>query len=186
MIDAICDSLKPIVNGTHFGNKPLAFNVMLGTPGVGKTYITKLVADYLTGRDSLLLVDMKTFTGFPADHAVRKALSAAGHQMRVVVFDDIDQIGATQIDSLAGVVEEGVFAQGTSEELRFSNTIMFWTANWGEQIIRDRSASTDSIRQRLRRELTEGASLRCDAGSGRALRALSIPCRLSLRINSLS
>ncbi len=157
VIDAICNSLRPAVNGTHFSNKPLAFAAMTGMPGVGKTYIAKLIAEYLTGPDSALMVDMKTFNGFPQNDPIRKAIQGSKSQIRVVVFDDVDQISAQQLDLLAGVVEEGYYAQGTAQELSFSNTIVIWTANWGEKVIRGSNKRDQTLLSELRVALTESS-----------------------------
>lgn len=155
VIDAICDGLKPAVNGTHFDNKPLAFFTLVGTPGVGKTYLAKLIADYLTGKDSLILFDMRTFKGVNQGNPAWQALNSAKNEIRVVAFDDVDQVGKQQLDMLAGIIEEGKLAQGSSEEISFSNTIVLWTANWGEELIRNNDASESNLKLRLRRELTE-------------------------------
>lgn len=158
VIDSVCEGLRPLINGTHFSAKPLGFFAFTGTPGVGKTYIAKMVAEYLTGKDSLLLVDMKTFGGFQADHPVRRAISTSKNNIRVVLFDDVDQVSASNLDLLAGVVEEGRYAQGSNLELSFSNTIVIWTANWGEDLIRDGNITQGNFRTVLRRELTAPTS----------------------------
>ena len=88
VIDHICDQLKPLENGTHFGPKPLYFT-LLGTPGIGKSRITGLIASYLTGPDSNLLIDFKEFKGFDGEVSAKvfqKIKSSPNRVMRNTIM----------------------------------------------------------------------------------------------------
>lgn len=154
-IDVISDALLPVKNGTHFGKTPQAFFTLVGTPGVGKTFIAKLIADYLTGPNSLLLIDMKEFKGFTPENPVWKSIKASSDQLRVVCFDEVDKVGGAELDRLAAIVEEGRYAEGAENELSFTNTIVIWTANWAQELISDNAVSNTELKVRLRRFLTE-------------------------------
>ncbi len=155
VIDQICDLLKPLENGTHFGPRPLYFT-LLGTPGVGKSRITKLIADYLTGPDSNLLIDFKEFKGFEgeASKSAFHKIKSSPNRLHVVTLDDVDRASFNDLDSLRGVFDNGYFAKGTPNEVVFTNTVVILTANWGEKLILQNSNfdGTDFM-ENLRRDI---------------------------------
>ncbi len=155
VIDRICDLLRPLENGTHFGPKPLYFT-LLGTPGVGKSRITNLIANYLTGPDSNLLIDFKEFKGFDGDAAkgVFQKIKSSPNRLRVVTLDDVDRASFNDLDAFRGVFDNGYYAKGTPNEVPFTNTVVILTANWGEKLIlQDTNFDGTDFMENLRRDI---------------------------------
>lgn len=155
VIDHICDQLKPLENGTHFGPKPIYFT-LLGTPGIGKSRITGLIANYLTGPDSNLLIDFKSFKGFDDEVTTKvfQKIKSNPNKLHVVTLDDVDRGTFNDLDTFRGVFDNGFFAKGTPGEVNFKNVVVILTANWGEKLIlKDSNFDGADFLENLRRDI---------------------------------
>ncbi len=155
VVDSICNQLKPLENGTHFGPMPIYFT-LVGTPGVGKSWIAGLIANYLTGEGSNLLIDFKSFKGFDANNPdkISTELKRSPNRLHVVTFDDVDQAHMSAMDKIRGIFTDGFYAKETADEVPFTNTIVILTANWGQNLIlQDTNFASGDFTESLRREI---------------------------------
>ncbi len=159
IIDAVCVALDAIKSGNRiYETGPLAKFIFLGPTGAGKTFIPERLAELISGKDSIVKVDMSEFSRITADSPIYRKIKEAETDIRIVLFDDVDQIEDNRlaIDRLAGIMDNGIYGEGTEVELDFSNTMVFWTANWGEEIINRGDVTDSSIRDEIGLALTRG------------------------------
>lgn len=159
IIESICVALQAIKQGQRiYLNGPLAKFIFLGPTGTGKTFIPERLAELISGPGSILKIDMSEFSRISKTSPIYRQLKEAENQIRIVLFDDVDQIQDNKlaIDRLAGVMDTGIYGEGTEVELDFSNTMVFWTANWGEDVINSGSVSDTDLVTEIGLALTRG------------------------------
>ncbi len=126
--------------------RPIGSFIFLGPTGVGKTELSKVLADVMFGtRDSIIRVDMSEYM---EKHSVSKLIGSPpgyigyddGGQLTekirrrpysVVLFDEIEKAHPDVFNILLQILEDGVLTDAQGRRVDFKNTIIIMTSNVG-------------------------------------------------------
>jgi ATP-dependent Clp protease ATP-binding subunit ClpC len=144
----VIKSIKRNRVGIKDKNKPIGTFIFLGPTGVGKTYLTKLLAEHVFGdSDSLVRIDMSEYM---EKHTVSRLVGAPpgyigyeeGGQLTekvrrkphcVVLFDEIEKAHDDVFNILLQLLDEGHLTDGLGRKVNFKNTLIIMTSNVGSQ-----------------------------------------------------
>lgn len=133
-------------------NKPIGVFMFLGPTGVGKTYLTKKLAEELFGSaDSLIRVDMSEYSekfntsrliGAPPgyvgyDEGGQLTEKVRRHPYSIVLLDEIEKAHSSVFNMLLQVFDEGRLTDGNGRLVDFRNTIVIMTSNTGTKQLKD-------------------------------------------------
>jgi ATP-dependent Clp protease ATP-binding subunit ClpC len=131
-------------------NRPIGSFLFLGPTGVGKTELSKTIADAVFGRDKALIrVDMSEYM---EKHSVSKMIGSPpgyvgydeGGQLServrqnpysVILFDEIEKAHPDVFNLLLQVLDEGNMTDSQGRKISFKNTIIIMTSNVGAKRI---------------------------------------------------
>lgn len=162
--------------GIQDPNKPIASFLFLGSTGVGKTHMAKILSKYLFDtEDSFIRFDMSEYMEkFDVTKLIGAPPGYIGHEdkgqltervkMRpysIILFDEIEKAHKDISNILLQVLDDGKLTDSHGKEVNFKNTIIIMTSNIGtEKILTDRklgfsvsSAVDDSINDKVLAEL---------------------------------
>jgi len=128
--------------------KPMGSLLFLGPPGVGKTYLTQIVAKVMFD-GNLLKIDMSEYgsefsrsrlIGSPPGYIGYKEGGVLtsyvnSHPYCVILFDEIEKAHPDVLNILLGVMNDGVLMDMRGEEADFSNSLICLTSNIGTRFI---------------------------------------------------
>jgi len=178
-VKKVSDAVKRSRVGISDPNRPIGSFLFLGPTGVGKTELSRAVAEFMfNDTDALVRVDMSEFM---EKHSVAKLIGAppgyVGHEesgslterirhrpYAVVLFDEIEKAHPEVFNILLQVLDSGHLTDGKGRKVNFKNTIIILTSNIGGEFI-DRLASigfgtsdaTDASRYEETKERVMGA-----------------------------
>ena len=151
-IQAVSDAVRRSRAGLQDNKKPIGTFLFLGTTGVGKTELSKALAEYLFNDESALTrIDMSEYQ---ERHAVSRLVGAPpgyvgydeGGQLTeavrrkpysVVLLDEIEKAHPDTFNILLQVLDEGRLTDNKGRTADFRNTIIIMTSNMGAHIIQD-------------------------------------------------
>lgn len=151
-ITAIADAVRRSRAGLQDQSKPIGSFLFLGTTGVGKTELSKALAEFLFDTEnSLTRIDMSEYQ---ERHAVSRLIGAPpgyvgydeGGQLTeavrkkpysVVLLDEIEKAHPDAFNILLQVLDDGRLTDNKGRVANFKNTIIIMTSNIGSDIIRD-------------------------------------------------
>ena len=125
-------------------NRPIGVFMFLGPTGVGKTYLTKKIAETLFGtEDALIRVDMSEYSekfntsrliGAPPgyvgyDEGGQLTEKVRRHPYSIVLLDEIEKAHSSVYNLLLQVFDEGRLTDGNGRLVDFRNTIVIMTSN---------------------------------------------------------
>ena len=149
---AVAKSIKRGRVGLKDPKRPIGSFLFLGPTGVGKTELSKALAEALFGdENSMIRVDMSEYM---EKHSVAKMIGSppgyVGHddggqlseQVRrhpysVVLFDEIEKAHPDVFNILLQVLDDGHITDSQGRKVDFSNTVIIMTSNAGAQSIID-------------------------------------------------
>lgn len=149
-LQKVADSVKRSRVGISDPNRPIGSFLFLGPTGVGKTELTKALADFMFDDDKALIrVDMSEFM---EKHSVSKMIGSppgyVGHdeggslteQIRhrpysVLLFDEIEKAHPEVFNILLQVLDNGHLTDAKGRTVNFKNTIIIMTSNLGAEHI---------------------------------------------------
>lgn len=149
-IDRVSHVLRRARAGISDPNRPIGSFIFLGPTGVGKTELTKALAEFMFNDDKALIrVDMSEYM---ERHAVSKLIGsppgyvgydeagqlteAVRHKpYSVVLFDEIEKAHPEVFNLLLQVLDDGMLTDGKGRKVNFKNTIIIMTSNIGSQFI---------------------------------------------------
>ncbi len=149
-VTKISDTIRRSRAGIADPNRPIGSFIFLGPTGVGKTELTKAVAEFLFNDEkSLIRVDMSEFM---EKHSVSKLIGAppgyVGHDesggltetvrhrpYSVILFDEIEKAHPEVFNVLLQVLDNGRLTDSKGRVVNFRNTIIIMTSNIGAQHI---------------------------------------------------
>jgi ATP-dependent Clp protease ATP-binding subunit ClpB len=146
----ISDTIKRSRAGIADPNKPIGSFIFLGPTGVGKTELTKALAEFLFDDDkSLVRVDMSEFM---EKHSTSKLIGSppgyVGYEeggnltetirhrpYSVVLFDEVEKAHPEVFNLLLQVLDNGRLTDSKGRVVNFKNTVIIMTSNIGAQFI---------------------------------------------------
>lgn len=149
-IVAVAKAIRRGRIGIKDPNRPIGSFLFLGPTGVGKTELSKALAEAIFGKESAIIrVDMSEYM---EKHSVAKMIGSppgyVGHdeggqlseQVRqrpysIVLFDEIEKAHPDVFNILLQVLDEGHITDSQGRRVNFKNTIIIMTSNAGAQSI---------------------------------------------------
>lgn len=142
----VCKAIQRNKLGIGNVDKPIGSFIFLGNTGVGKTHLTKVVAEYLFGdSDSLIRIDMGEYmekfsisrlVGAPPGYIGYEEGGKLTEQVRrkphsVVLFDEIEKAHPDVFNLLLNILDEGYITDSLGRKINFRNTLIIMTSNIG-------------------------------------------------------
>lgn len=132
--------------GLRDPGKPIGSFLFLGSSGVGKTYLSKMLAKELFGtEDAMIRVDMSEFMekysvsrliGAPPgyvgyDQGGELTVKVKRRPYSVILFDEIEKAHPDVQNLMLQILDDGVLTDSTGDKVNFKNTIIIMTTNVG-------------------------------------------------------
>ena len=149
-VRALSNAVRRARAGLNDENRPLGSFLFLGPTGVGKTELTKAVAEFLFDDDSAMVrIDMSEFM---EKHAVSRLIGAppgyVGYEeggvlteavrrrpYQVVLFDEVEKAHPDVFNILLQVLDDGMLTDGQGRTVDFKQTLIILTSNLGAQAL---------------------------------------------------
>ncbi len=145
---AVSNAVRRARAGLQAPNRPIGSFLFLGPTGVGKTELTKALAEFLFDDDTAMVrIDMSEYmekhavarligappgyVGYEEGGALTEAVRRRPYQ--VVLFDEIEKAHPDVFNVLLQVLDDGRLTDGQGRTVDFSNTVLIMTSNLGSQ-----------------------------------------------------
>jgi ATP-dependent Clp protease ATP-binding subunit ClpC len=150
-IRAISKTIRRARSGLKDPNRPMGSFLFLGPSGVGKTLLSKALAEFMFGdEDALIAIDMSEYM---EKHNVSRLIGAPpgyvgyeeGGQLTerirrrpysVVLLDEVEKAHPDVFNMLLQIMEEGRLTDSFGRHVDFRNVIMIMTSNIGSELIK--------------------------------------------------
>jgi len=151
-VRAVSDAIRRARAGLSDPNRPSGSFLFLGPTGVGKTELTKALAEFLFDtEEAIVRVDMSEFMekhsvarligappgyigyeegGYLTEHIRRKPYS-------VILLDEVEKAHPDVFNILLQVLDDGRLTDGHGRTVDFRNTVIVMTSNLGSQVIQE-------------------------------------------------
>ena len=162
-VTAVSNAVRRARAGLNDEGRPLGSFLFLGPTGVGKTELTKAVANFLFDDDNAMVrIDMSEFM---EKHAVARLIGAppgyVGYDeggvlteavrrrpYQVVLFDEVEKAHPDVFNVLLQVLDDGVLTDGQGRTVDFKQTLIILTSNLGSQALSQLPDGADSAQAR--------------------------------------
>ncbi len=158
-IRAVSQAVRRARAGLQDPNRPIGSFIFLGPTGVGKTELTKALAEFLFDDDQAMIrIDMSEYmekhsvarligappgyVGYDEGGALTEAVRRRPYQ--VILFDEIEKAHPDVFNVLLQVLDDGRLTDGQGRTVDFRNTLIVLTSNLGSDILAAQSEGEDS------------------------------------------
>lgn len=167
-IKIVANALRRSRAGISEEKKPIGSFIFVGPTGVGKTELSKALAEFMfNDENALIRVDMSEYM---EKHSVARLVGSppgyVGHEeggqlteairrrpYSIVLFDEIEKAHPEVFNILLQILDDGRLTDGRGRTVNFKNTIIIMTSNLGNQVIRDYSIGfQDGTNQEVTRD----------------------------------
>ncbi len=173
-IVAVSNAVRRARAGLQDENRPIGSFIFLGPTGVGKTELSRALAEFLfDDENAMIRIDMSEYM---EKHTVARLIGAPpgyvgyeeGGQLSeavrrkpysVILFDEIEKAHHDVFNVLLQVLDDGRITDGQGRTVDFKNTVIIMTSNIGSQFITEETSSEgrsrlvmDALRQHFRPE----------------------------------
>jgi ATP-dependent Clp protease ATP-binding subunit ClpB len=173
-IKAVANAVRRARAGLQDPNRPIGSFIFLGPTGVGKTELSRALAEFLFDDEhAMIRIDMSEYM---EKHTVARLIGAPpgyvgyeeGGQLTeavrrkpysVILFDEIEKAHADVFNVLLQVLDDGRITDGQGRTVNFKNTVIIMTSNIGSQFITEEESREarsrlvmDALREHFRPE----------------------------------
>ncbi len=152
-VEAVAKAIRRGRVGLKDPNRPIGSFLFLGPTGVGKTELSKALAESLFGNeDSMIRIDMSEYI---EGHSVSKLIGSPpgyvgfeeGGQLTekirrnpysVILFDEIEKAHPDVMNMLLQILDDGRLTDSNGRTVNFKNTVIIMTSNIGARLITDK------------------------------------------------
>jgi ATP-dependent Clp protease ATP-binding subunit ClpB len=165
-VKAVSTAVRRARAGLQDPNRPIGSFMFLGPTGVGKTELTKALAEFLfDDENALIRIDMSEYmekhsvarligappgyVGYEEGGALTEAVRRRPYQ--VVLFDEIEKAHPDVFNVLLQVLDDGRLTDGQGRTVDFRNTLIVMTSNLGAEILvnQPEGQDTDAVRDQV-------------------------------------
>jgi ATP-dependent Clp protease ATP-binding subunit ClpB len=165
-VHAVSTAVRRARAGLQDPHRPIGSFMFLGPTGVGKTELTKALAEYLFDDESALIrVDMSEYmekhavarligappgyVGYEEGGALTEAVRRRPYQ--VVLFDEIEKAHPDVFNVLLQVLDDGRLTDGQGHTVDFRNTLIVMTSNLGADFLvnQPEGQDTDAVKDQV-------------------------------------
>ena len=156
---AVAKSVRRARAGLADPNRPIGSFLFLGPTGVGKTELTKALAEFLFNDETAIVrLDMSEFmekhsvarligappgyVGYEEGGALTEAVRRRPYQ--IVLFDEVEKAHSDVFNVLLQVLDDGRLTDGQGRTVDFRNTLIVMTSNLGSEFLANQPAGEDS------------------------------------------
>jgi ATP-dependent Clp protease ATP-binding subunit ClpB len=162
-VKAVSTAVRRARAGLQDPHRPIGSFMFLGPTGVGKTELTKALAEYLFDDEAALLrIDMSEYmekhavarligappgyVGYDEGGALTEAVRRRPYQ--VILFDEIEKAHPDVFNVLLQVLDDGRLTDGQGHTVDFRNTLIVMTSNLGSEFLANQpeGQDTDAVR----------------------------------------
>lgn len=175
-ISAVSDAIRRSRSGLSDPNRPTGSFLFLGPTGVGKTELTKALAEFLFDTDEAMVrIDMSEFM---EKHSVARLIGAppgyVGYEeggylteavrrkpYSVILLDEVEKAHADVFNILLQVLDDGRLTDGQGRTVDFKNCVIIMTSNLGSQSIQDfakQESDSDEDYQRMKANVMDSVT----------------------------
>ena len=151
-VTAVANAIRRSRAGLSDPRRPIGSFLFLGPTGVGKTELTKALANFLFDTDEAMVrIDMSEFM---EKHSVARLIGAppgyVGYEeggylteavrrrpYSVILLDEIEKVHPDVFNALLQVLDDGRLTDGQGRTVDFRNTVIVMTSNLGSQMIQE-------------------------------------------------
>ncbi len=170
---AVSNAIRRARAGLQDPNRPIGSFLFLGPTGVGKTELTKALAEFLFDDESAMIrIDMSEYmekhsvarligappgyVGYDEGGALTEAVRRRPYQ--VILFDEVEKAHPDVFNVLLQVLDDGRLTDGQGRTVDFRNTLIVLTSNLGSEILANlpETAEVTSVRNEVM-EIVRGA-----------------------------
>ena len=156
---AVSNAVRRSRAGLQDPNRPMGSFLFLGPTGVGKTELTKALAEFLFDDETAMVrMDMSEYmekhsvarligappgyVGYEEGGALTEAVRRRPYQ--VVLFDEVEKAHPDVFNVLLQVLDDGRLTDGQGRTVDFRNTLIILTSNLGSEILANQEEGQDS------------------------------------------
>ena len=169
-VRAVSTAVRRARAGLQDPNRPIGSFMFLGPTGVGKTELTKALAEFLFDDEhALIRIDMSEYmekhsvarligappgyVGYDEGGALTEAVRRRPYQ--VVLFDEIEKAHPDVFNILLQVLDDGRLTDGQGRTVDFRNTLIVMTSNLGAEylVIQPEGQDTEAVRDLVMAEV---------------------------------
>jgi ATP-dependent Clp protease ATP-binding subunit ClpB len=164
-VKAVSTAVRRARAGLQDPNRPIGSFMFLGPTGVGKTELTKALAEFLFDDEhALIRIDMSEYmekhsvarligappgyVGYDEGGALTEAVRRRPYQ--VVLFDEIEKAHPDVFNILLQVLDDGRLTDGHGRTVDFRNTVVIMTSNIGSQYLLEGITGSGEIKPEAR------------------------------------
>ena len=165
-VHAVATAVRRSRAGLQDPNRPMGSFMFLGPTGVGKTELTKALAEYLFDNETAMVrLDMSEYmekhsvsrligappgyVGYDEGGALTEAVRRRPYQ--VVLFDEIEKAHPDVFNVLLQVLDDGRLTDGQGRTVDFRNTLIIMTSNLGSEYLvnQPEGEDTSAVREQV-------------------------------------
>jgi ATP-dependent Clp protease ATP-binding subunit ClpB len=165
-VRAVSTAVRRARAGLQDPNRPIGSFMFLGPTGVGKTELTKALAEFLFDDEAALIrIDMSEYmekhsvarligappgyVGYEEGGSLTEAVRRRPYQ--VVLFDEIEKAHPDVFNVLLQVLDDGRLTDGQGHTVDFRNTLIVMTSNLGAEVLvnQPEGQDTDAVRDQV-------------------------------------
>ena len=163
-VEAVANAVRRSRSGISNPNQPIGSFLFLGPTGVGKTELSKSLAEFLfNDENAMLRVDMSEYM---EKHSVARLIGSppgyVGYEeggiltesvrrrpYQVILFDEVEKAHPDVFNILLQVLDDGRLTDGKGRTVDFKNTIIIMTSNLGAAYLTDTSLPAEEQKEKV-------------------------------------